>query len=234
MFAFENWHSALEMKLYIQRYIHHIGGLPDFTALRFTKYNQYESMILPMVKYLEEPRRPVPLRRAGDQRGVRLHRPDRKVAKRIDVLRDGKSEAIDLTENDLVFITNGGCVENSSMGSQNTPAAYNTELKEGGGWDMWRKIAAQDPAFGHPDKFCYDPEQTNWMSATVETLDQRIIPYIKNICKRDPFTGKVVTGGIVTVKDSSWLHELDHQPPAPVPAAAQGSLSGVGVRPVHR
>ena len=53
MFAFENWHSALEMKLYIKRFIHHVGGLPDFTALRFTKYNQYESMILPMVKYLE-------------------------------------------------------------------------------------------------------------------------------------------------------------------------------------
>ncbi len=48
MFAFENWHSALEMKLYIRRYIHHIGGLPDFSALRFTRYNQYESMILPM------------------------------------------------------------------------------------------------------------------------------------------------------------------------------------------
>ena len=53
MFAFENWHSALEMKLYIRRYIHHIGGLPDFSALRFTRYNQYESMILPMIKYLE-------------------------------------------------------------------------------------------------------------------------------------------------------------------------------------
>ncbi len=53
MFAFENWHSALEMKLYIQRFIHHIGGLPDFSALKFTKYNQYESLILPMVKYLE-------------------------------------------------------------------------------------------------------------------------------------------------------------------------------------
>lgn len=43
------------------------------------------------------------------------------------------------------------------------------------------------------------------MSATITTLDLRIIPYIKNICKRDPFSGKVVTGGIVTVKDSSWL-----------------------------
>ena len=53
MFAFENWHSALEMKRYFQRFIHHIGGLPDFSALKFTRYNQYESLILPMQKYLE-------------------------------------------------------------------------------------------------------------------------------------------------------------------------------------
>ena len=204
MFAFENWHSALEMKRYIQRYIHHIGGLPDFKALRFTKYNQYESMILPMIKYLES-------------FGVQFHfgvkvvnvqfdcKPERKLATRIDVIRDGQEESIDLTENDLVFITNGGCVENSTMGSQNKPAEFRPEIKAGGGWDMWRKIAAQDPAFGNPDKFCGNPELCNWMSATVETLDQRIIPYIKKICKRDPFTGKVVTGGIVTVKDFSWL-----------------------------
>ena len=54
MFAFENWHSALEMKLYFQRFIHHIAGLPDFSALKFTKYNQYDSLILPMQKYLED------------------------------------------------------------------------------------------------------------------------------------------------------------------------------------
>ena len=204
MFAFENWHSALEMKRYLQRYIHHIGGLPDFTALRFTRYNQYESMILPMVKYLES-------------FGVQFHyntkvvnvafdcAGGKKQATRIDILRDGQEDCIDLTENDLVFITNGGCVENSTIGSQNTAAPYLPEIKEGGGWDLWRKIAAQDPSFGHPDKFCYDPELSNWMSATVTTLDQKIVPYIKKICKRDPFSGKVVTGGIVTVKDSSWL-----------------------------
>ena len=204
MFAFENWHSALEMKLYLQRYIHHIGGLPDFKALRFTRYNQYESMILPMVKYLEG-------------FGVQFHygvqvtnvqfdcNKTRKLATRIDVLRDGKPDAIALTENDLVFITHGGCVENSATGSQDKPAPFHTQLRPGGGWDLWKKIAAQDPSFGHPEKFCSTPDQTNWMSATVETLDDRIIPYIKKICKRDPFTGGVVTGGIVTVKDSSWL-----------------------------
>ena len=204
MFAFENWHSALEMKLYIKRFIHHIGGLPDFTALRFTKYNQYESMILPMVKYLES--HGVDFRFGTKVVNVGFDiTPEKKVAKKIDIIKDGVHSSIDLTENDLVFITNGGCVENSSMGSQDTPAPFNKEIKEGGGWDMWRKIAAQDPSFGHPDKFCYDPEQSNWMSATVETFDDEILPYIKNICKRDPLSGKVVTGGIVTVKDSSWL-----------------------------
>ena len=38
MFAFQRWSSALEMKRYLCRYVHHIDGLPDFSALRFTKY----------------------------------------------------------------------------------------------------------------------------------------------------------------------------------------------------
>ncbi len=204
MFAFENWHSALEMKLYIQRFIHHVGGLPDFSALRFTRYNQYESMILPMIKYLESFN--VQFHFNTKVENVEFDiKNDKKLARRIVVTRSGSRENIDLTEDDLVFITNGGCVENSTLGSQNKPAEFNTEIKVGGGWDMWRKIAAQDTSFGHPDKFCGDPEKSNWLSATVTTLDERIPPYIEKICKRDPFSGKVVTGGIVTVKDSSWL-----------------------------
>jgi oleate hydratase len=204
MFAFANWQSALEMKLYLRRFVHHVGGLPDFRALRFTRYNQYESMILPMVKYLEG-------------RGVQFHyntkvmdvrfdiQPDKKLAKRIELLRGGEQEFVDLTEDDYLFITNGGNVENSSIGGQNTPCVFDKEIKPGGGWDLWRRIAAQDPSFGHPDKFCGDPEQCNWMGVTVNTLDQKILPYIKKICRRDPLSGGVVTGGIVTVKDSSWL-----------------------------
>ena len=204
MFAFENWHSALEMKLYLKRFIHHVGGLPDFTALRFTRYNQYESMILPMVHYLQE--HGVDFQYNTKVVNVEFDiRNGRKAARRIVLQREGREDAIDLTDNDLVFITNGGCVENSAYGSQNEPAAFNKTICEGGGWDMWRKIAAQDPSFGHPDKFCRDPEQSNWMSATVTTLDRRIVPYIEKICKRDPFSGKVVTGGIVTARDSGWL-----------------------------
>ncbi|MDD5883961.1 MAG: oleate hydratase [Firmicutes bacterium] len=204
MFAFKDDQSALEMKRYMQRYIHHIGGLPDFTALRFTKYNQYESMVLPMVKYLEG-------------HGVQFHfntavtnvlfdiSGNRKIAKTLVLEHDGETKQISLTENDLVFYTNGSNVENSTYGSQTKATGMDGKIHEGGSFALWRKIAAQDPAFGHPDKFCTDPEDSNWVSATVNTLDEKILPYIRNICKRDPLSGKVVTGGIVTVKDSSWL-----------------------------
>lgn len=204
MFAFENWHSALEMKLYIQRYIHHIGGLPDFKALRFTKYNQYESMILPMIEYLKNFN--VQFHYSTQVVNVEFEILNgKKAAKRILCLHEGKEESIDLSDNDMVYITNGGCVENSTLGDQNHPAEFKPDLKAGGGWDMWKKIAAQDPSFGHPDKFCGDPEKSNWMSATVTTLDDKIPPYVQHICKRDPFSGKVVTGGIVTARDSNWL-----------------------------
>lgn len=211
MFAFEDWHSALEMKLYIQRFIHHIGGLPDFSALKFTKYNQYESLILPMMKYLQS-------------HGVHFQydttvtnvvfdiQGNKKVAKQMVCRRAGNEEYIDLTEDDLVFVTNGSCTESSSSGDHHRAAEFNRST--GGCWELWRNIAKQDTSFGRPDKFCTNTEATNWESATVTTLDDRIPPYIEKICKRDPFSGKVVTGGIVSVKDSKWLmsYTLNRQP----------------------
>lgn len=211
MFAFEEWHSALEMRLYLQRYIHHIGGLPDFKALKFTKYNQYESLILPLVHYLEE-------------HGVHFQyntkvtnvifdiKENKKVAKQIVCIHDEKEETIDLVEDDLVFVTNGSCTENSSLGDDNHAPEF--KIEHGGCWNLWRNIAAQDPSFGHPDKFCTNTKATNWESATITTTDERIPTYVEKIVKRNPFTGNVVTGGIVTVKDSNWLmsYTISRQP----------------------
>lgn len=204
MFAFKDDQSALEMKRYMQRYIHHIGGLPDFKALRFTRYNQYESMVLPMVRYLKE--HDVQFHYGTTVRNVVFDiQPGSKIARSIQYECQGLEGAIDLTEDDLVFFTNGSNVENSTYGSQTKASGMDAEIHPGGSFDLWRRIAAQDPSFGHPDKFCMDPEDSNWVSATVNTKDGRILPYIAEICKRDPLSGGVVTGGIVTVKDSSWL-----------------------------
>ena len=204
MFAFETWHSALEMKLYVQRFIHHIHGLPDLSTLKFTKYNQYESLVMPMLKYLED-------------HGVHFQYDtmvtnvifdfagEKKTAIAIECLKNGKQDRIELTKDDLVFVTNGSCTENATLGDHDHVPEQHTNPGEGGCWMLWKNIAKQHESFGHPEKFCSDISATNWESATVTTLDQRIPPYIEKITKRDPFSGRVVTGGIVTCRDSKWL-----------------------------
>lgn len=209
MFAFQKWSSALEMKRYLCRYVHHIDGLPDFSALRFTKYNQYESMILPLIEYLKK--HDVDVRFGMDVKNVVIEEAGgKKTAKELIYVKDNKEQSIPLTADDLVFITNGCCTDTSSYGDQtHAPDLSHIVNGKGESWDLWKNIAkqAKHDEYGHPDVFCSDTEATNWMSATVETSNEDIIQHIMNICKRDPRAGKVTTGGIVTVKDSvdNWF-----------------------------
>lgn len=212
MFAFEEWHSAMEMRRYIMRFIHHIGGLPDLSALKFTKYNQYESLVLPMIEYLKAHN--VHFQYDTTVKNILVdHVNGKKVARTIITEQDGKSVNIDLTENDLVFVTNGSITESTTYGDNDHPAPPTHEL--GGSWSLWKNLAEQDTAFGNPGKFCDNLPKESWfVSATLTTLDDRVAPYIEKISKRDPYAGKVVTGGIVTAKDSNWImsYTLNRQP----------------------
>ena len=209
MFAFQKWSSALEMKRYLCRYVHHIDGLPDFSALRFTKYNQYESMILPLIEYLKK--HDVDVQFGMDVKNVVIEEVDgKKTAKQLIYIKDNEEHSIPLTADDLVFITNGCCTDTSCYGDQtHAPDLSHIVNGQGESWDLWKNIAKQanHDEYGHPDVFCSNTEATNWMSATVETSNEDIIQHIMNICKRDPRAGKVTTGGIVTVKDSvnNWF-----------------------------
>lgn len=225
MFAFEKWHSALEMKLYLQRFLHHIGGLPDLSALKFTKYNQYESLILPLVAYLKE--HGVQFHYGVKVTNVLFHfLPDKKVAHQMVLLRDGKEEVMELTEHDLVFVTNGSCTESAALGDNHHAPKLTVEDGEGSSWGLWKNIAVQNPLFGRPEKFCSDIQATKWESATVTLLDDKIAPYVQEICQRDPYSGKVVTGGIVTVKDSAWLMSWTFNRQPHFKAQPQGQLVG--------
>lgn len=202
MFAFEEWHSALEIKLYLHRFIHHIKGLPDLSTLKFTKYNQYESLVLPLYTWLLD--QGVNFRFDTEVTDIDFDiTGEVKRAKRIHWKSEGVLGGVDLDDGDLVLTTIGSLTENSNNGDHHRPA----KLDEGPApaWDLWRRIATKDPAFGRPDVFGGHVAETKWESATVTTLDARIPEYIEKICKRDPFSGRVVTGGIVTARDSKWL-----------------------------
>lgn len=212
MFAFEPWASAMEMRRYLMRFIHHVDSLSDMSSLKFTKYNQYESLILPLISFLKE-------------KGVQFHynthvnnifvemENGKKIAKSMDITENGEAKVLGLTEDDLVFVTNGSITESSTFGDNNTPAPTQHEL--GSSWSLWKNLAEQDPAFGHPEKFCDNIPDANWViSATITLSDDKVVPYIEAISKKDPHSGSIVTSGPVSIKDSNWMYgySISRQP----------------------
>ncbi|TJY05197.1 oleate hydratase [Lactobacillus amylovorus subsp. animalium] len=213
MFAFEKWHSVAEMRRYAMRFIHHIDGLPDFTALKFNKYNQYESMVKPLLAYLKD--HGVQFEYDCHVQNVEVdHEGNEKIAKKIIMTQNGKENEIPLTPDDIVFITNGSITESSTYGNQNTPAPI-THAK-GSSWKLWENLAKQDPEFGHQDVFCENiPERSWFVSATATLENKKLAPYFERLTKRSLYDGKVNTGGIITIVDSNWelsftIHRQPH------------------------
>ncbi len=203
MFAFEKWHSAIEMRRYVLRFVHHIDGLPDFTALKFTRYNQYESLVKPLLAYLEEQGVDFQYECTVSNIDVRIVG-EEKVAQKLVLEKAGAIEEIPLSEDDLVFVTNGSITESSTQGDHYTPAPISKA--PGGSWRLWKNLAAQSPDFGHPEVFYENlPEESWFVSATVTWQNFDVEPYLEKLTHRKLRTGRIVTGGIVTIKDSNWM-----------------------------
>lgn len=203
MFAFEKWHSAIEMRRYVLRFVHHIDGLPDFTALKFTRYNQYESLVKPLLAYLEEQGVDFQYECTVSNIDVRIVG-EEKVAQKLVLEKAGAIEEIPLSEDDLVFVTNGSITESSTQGDHYTPAPISKA--PGGSWRLWKNLAAQSPEFGHPEVFYENlPEESWFVSATVTWQNFDVEPYLEKLTHRKLRTGRIVTGGIITIKDSNWM-----------------------------
>ena len=203
MFAFEKWHSAIEMRRYVLRFVHHIDGLPDFTALKFTRYNQYESLVKPLLAYLEEQGVDFQYECTVSNIDVRIVG-EEKVAQKLVLEKTGAIEEIPLSEDDLVFVTNGSITESSTQGDHYTPAPISKA--PGGSWRLWKNLAAQSPEFGHPEVFYENlPEESWFVSATVTWQNFDVEPYLEKLTHRKLRTGRIVTGGIITIKDSNWM-----------------------------
>lgn len=193
MFAFEPWASAMEMRRYLLRFVHHVGTLQNMSALKFTKYNQYESLIKPLIKYLEDHDVKFQYNTTVDNIIVE-QTGEQKQAVKIELTIDGNQQILDLTPDDLVFVTNGSITESTTYGDNDHPAPATHPT--GASWKLWEKLAAQDSAFGHPAKFYQDIPVANWvMSATCTFKDDRIVPYIQKITGKDPYSGSIVTSG---------------------------------------
>lgn len=206
-FAFQRWSSVVEMRRYTIRFVHLLPGFNQLRGILRTVYNQYDSVVLPVETWLQG--RGVNFRMnapvvdidfAADAQGKRATALHYHAA-------DGQ-RTIGLSEGDYLFVTLGSIVEGATTGNLSAPAPL-PETSRTGAWALWERIAAKDPAFGRPQVFCGNVEQSKWMSFTVTLRDPAFFAHMEQ------FTGnKAGTGGLVTITDSNWLMSvvLAHQP----------------------
>lgn len=204
MFAMETWHSVVEMKRYMERFMHLMPTMSRLEDILFTTYNQYESMVLPLQTWLKNEGVHFDLKTQVTDLDIEIVNGEKTVTA-IHLLRGSSDtkETIATTEDDLVFVTNGSMTENSTTGNNNEPAILNREV--GACWNLWKNIAAKDPAFGKPEVFCSHIDKSKFVSFTITATDSPIADLLKEFTGVDPYSHKAVTGGIMTIKDSSWL-----------------------------
>jgi len=149
MFAFQKWSSLAEMRRYMKRFIHLVDGLYRLGGVMRTKYNQYDSVVRPMRRYLEA--KGVQFETGKEVIDIDFELSADKKTATVLHLKD-KSEIV-LGKNDCVLITNGSLTESTDNGTWDRPAKL-LGVEESPSWQLWKTLAAKDKAFGNPSPFC--------------------------------------------------------------------------------
>jgi oleate hydratase len=206
-FAFQPWHSAVEFKRYLHRFMNEFPRIETLGGVKRTVYNQYDAIVLPLTRWLEE--RGVKF--VGGARVADLEIVEEGNKYRVTRLaldQDGKTASIEVSADDLVFFQNGSMTDASSIGSMTEPPPQLTKA-DSQGWRLWEKIAAGRPEFGNPSAFNSSIPESLWESFTVTCRNPKFFDAMFAL------TGNEAgTGGLVTFKDSRWLMSivLYHQP----------------------
>ncbi len=207
MFAFENWQSLLEMKLYMHRFLDAIDGLGDMSALVFPKYNQYDGFVVPLTRLLRDKGVKVQF----DTRAYDLDMTVDGGARTVTAIRckvGGKDSAITVGPDDLVFAITGSMTEGTAYGDLDHAPVLQRDRRDPGeasDWALWRNLAKASPIFGRPEKFYGDVDRSMWESATLTCKPSPFVDKLKELAVNDPYSGKTVTGGVITFTDSAWV-----------------------------
>lgn len=207
MFAFKNCHSLLETKLYLHRFLDSIDGFADMSVLLFPKYNQYDTFIKPLTDFLREKGVKFTFEARVDDLDISFTG-DNKTVTGIQAVIKGKEQYIEVGKNDLVFALTGSMTEHTSYAGMDDAPELSCEKHDPGsesGWNLWKNLAKKSPVFGKPEKFYGDVDKSIWESATLTCKPSPLVDKLKTLSVNDPYSGRTVTGGIVTFTDSNWL-----------------------------
>jgi oleate hydratase len=198
-------HSLLEMKRFLNRFLHLLPDFAPMTMIYRTRYHQDQAIRQPLQEWLA-------------RQGVNFHVKatvkdvdfvpslDHITAQGLVVEMAGTNKTIEVARDDIVLVTNGSQVGDVNVGSMDlAPSLHMT----GNAWRLWQRLSRGRKDFGNPNVFFGKPEDSLWGIFTVTTGDPTFMDRFA------AFTGRP-TGrqGLVTLVDSNWLLTIVtfHQP----------------------
>ncbi|POD82234.1 Oleate hydratase [Lactiplantibacillus plantarum subsp. plantarum] len=217
-FAFRTQSSAQELRRYMHQMIYEFTQIEHLVGVNRTRYNQFESMILPLIKYLQG-------------QGVTFI--DNKIVKDwqfkdtpmqdeitvtglvIEDAQTGETEEVEVDEDTAVIFTNGSITDSATMGDYNTPAPENMDY--GVSASLWKKATERFYNLGTPDKFFNDRNASEWVSFTLTTKNHLFLNEIVRITTQEP--GNALNSFLSTTpitplnqKDVNMSIVVHHQP----------------------
>ncbi|MEV7323294.1 oleate hydratase [Streptomyces sp. NPDC093970] len=196
-FAFQPWHSAIEFRRYLRRFVHLFPEFASMSGIHRTRYNQYDSIVRPLADWLR-------------RQGVIIH-PGCKVTdldfapgignvtvEAVRMIRAGSEDRIAVAPEDLVLVTNGSMTDASSRGTHTSPPPPPASRSDA--WLLWHRLARGHENFGNPDVFDKHVKESRWESFTVTAKDPAFLDALAEFSGRE--TGR---GGLMTFTESNWL-----------------------------
>ncbi len=212
MLAFQPYHSLIEMRRYAVRFMHQLHLIKSLRGILRTKYDQYNSLIRPLQVYLEKQGVQFVADTTVTDMDIAVEGKDKTVTA-LHMENKGKEQTVPVNDADLVFFTNGSMTQNSTQGSMTEAPVMNRDKEHMGCFTLWKKLSEKCPEYGHPEKFAFDPDKSNFVSCTVTIRDYpQLMEYMAE--KTGNPTGK---GGCSTFVDAPWFinYNAPLQPVAP-------------------
>lgn len=217
-FAFRTRSSAQELRRYMHQMIYEFTQIEHLVGVNRTRYNQYESIMKPLINYLEKEGCHIVLNR----RVVDWKFKDSKMQDEITVTglhmvntKTDENEFVPVDDDTAVIFTNGSITDSATLGDFNTPAAENMDY--GAASSLWKKASDHFYNLGNPDKFFADRDASEWVSFTLTTKNHLFLNEITRITTQEP--GNALNSFISTEpvtplgqKDVTMSIVVHHQP----------------------
>ncbi|MGX7163590.1 oleate hydratase [Enterococcus massiliensis] len=217
-FAFRLQSSAQELRRYMHQMIYEFTQIEHLVGVNRTRYNQYESIMLPLINYLKEQGCKIVLDRlVTDWDFKETTMQDEITVTGLKMLntKTNEEEYVPVDEDTAVIFTNGSITDSATLGDFEHAAPENMDY--GAASSLWKKASDRFYNLGNPDKFFADRNASEWVSFTLTTKNHVLLNEITRITTQVP--GNALNSFVSTTpitplgqKDVNMSIVVHHQP----------------------